>query len=151
MTSEAEWDQTEPFVFQADGRNWRAIIALVLAVCALLILFFWFQATAWIVLTLSLFTLPLIWDIATNRIAGVELTEGELRWYAGRAEAKILLVRLAHVRFDKRFDLSTRVTLVETDGTRHRLPYEALPPPETFEAAFQARGVRTERHPFSLL
>lgn len=151
MTSNAPSGSAEPFVFQAEGRNRRSIVALFLAISVLLILHFWFEAAPWIVITLSVFTLPLIWDIVTNRAAGVELTEGELRWYAGRADARILLIRLAHVRFDKRFDLTTRVTLVETDGTRHRLPYEALPPPESFEAAFQARGVPTERHPFSLL
>jgi len=55
------------------------------------------------------------------------------------------------MRFDTRLDFSVRITVVTADGTRLRLPYDALPPHKGFEAACQAHGLRTERHHFALL
>jgi len=43
------------------------------------------------------------------------------------------------------------VTVVLVDGRGMRLPPAATPPAEALEAAAQHAGIKTERHPFTLL
>ncbi|EDZ45762.1 conserved hypothetical protein [Rhodobacterales bacterium Y4I] len=42
-----------------------------------------------------------------------------------------------------------RATLILHSGKRIRLPQEATPPHAEADAAFQQRGLRTERHHFT--
>ena len=64
--------------------------------------------------------------------------------------AEVPLSEIDHIRLDTRWDFSVRATVLLTNGKRLRLPYEALPPHRSFEAALQARGIRVERHHFNV-
>lgn len=133
------------------GRNRRTVIIVILIYAALIAAILLIDAAWWLMAGLALFTLPALWDIYTNRSAGVTLTESNLHWFSGRHQAEINLSEIDHVRFDTRLDFSIRVSAVLAGKRRIRLPYEALPPHLEFEAALKNRSVRIERHHFSLL
>lgn len=110
-----------------------------------------FDAALWIVGPILLFTLPALWDIWSGASAGTELTETGLRWFSGRRRLDLDLSEVDHVRLVTRPDLSVRAAVVLTSGRKLRLPAEATPPHREFEAALQARGIRTEGHHFTFL
>ena len=142
---------SEPFEFVNRGRNRRTVFVLVLIYAALLAAVVFLQAAWWIAVLLALVTLPALWDLWSDRTAGLRLDGDGLHWYAGRRRASMALHEIDHMRFDTRLDFSVRVSAVQADRRRVRLPYEALPPHKALEAAFQGRGIRVERHHFSLL
>jgi hypothetical protein len=133
------------------GRNPRTALALagVWGVLALLVMVL--DAAVWIVAGLALFTLPALWDLVTDRAAGLRLTGDGLHWFSGRRSDTIPRARIKAVRLDRRLDLSYRVSITLHDDRRIRLPQESLPPIPVLEAALIQAGIRVERHPFSLL
>jgi hypothetical protein len=133
------------------GRNRRTLITIAAIYAALVAAIVLIDAAWWLMATLALFTLPALWDIYSNRSAGVTLTDTDLQWFSGRREADITLSEIDHMRFDTRLDFSIRVSAVLSGKQRVRLPCDALPPHLEFEAAFKARNVKTERHHFTLL
>ncbi len=96
-------------------------------------------------------SLPATWDLATGRRAGLAIEDATLRWWSGRHAGDARLSAIDHVRLERRFDLSLRARLVLPDGRRVTLPQDCLPPLETLENALATVGLRSERHPFSLL
>lgn len=139
------------FTFERSGRSLRAILILAGVYAALVCAWIFLDAAWWIVVFLALFTLPALWDVYTNRRSGLRLTDRQLEWWSGRGSAQMDLTEIDHMRFDTRLDFSVRVSAVTPDRQRIRLPYEALPPHKTLEAECQSRGMKTERHHFSLL
>ncbi|WP_050928043.1 hypothetical protein [Aestuariivita boseongensis] len=141
----------DPFQYETSGRSTRALIILACIYTVLLGAWLLLDAAWWIVVFVALFTLPALWDIYTNRRAGLRLGDDRLEWWSGRGQAHMDLAEIDHMRFDTRLDFSVRVSAVTPDKTRIRLPYDALPPHKILEAECQNRGLRTERHHFSLL
>lgn len=137
--------------FRRTGRSRRNIVVLVLVWAALLGMLVVLQAAPWIVMFLWLFTLPLAWEVWKNPESRLTLDARDLDWSGILGADRVALGQIDKVRFDRRLDMSMRVTLVLADGRKIRLPHDVLPPHERFEAALQAQGVRIERHPFSLL
>lgn len=133
------------------GRNPRTALVLAGVWAVLILLVVVLEAALWIVAGLALFTLPALWDIVTDRAAGLVLTGDSLQWFSGRQSDTIPLVRVKAVRLDRRLDLSYRSTIVLCDDRRIRFPQECLPDIPVLEAALVKAGVRVERHPFSLL
>lgn len=125
--------------------------ALVLIWAGLAALLVFLDAAPWIVASLALFTLPLAYEVWRNPQCRLTLDATALDWQGILGADRVPLVRIDKVRFDRRLDMSMRVTLVLTDGRKLRLPHDVLPPPERLETALQAYGVKTERHPFSLI
>ena len=123
------------------GISWLGIALLWLAL----------DASRAIVLLAYAATLPLLVDLLRNSKAGVSLSDTTLRWYSGRKTAEVALAQIACARLDTRLDLSVKLTLILTDGRKLRLPLEAIPPADMFEDALKARGLRVERHHFSLM
>ena len=142
---------SEPFEHHASGRSTRALVILACVYVVLLGAWAFLDAAWWIVVFLALFTLPAVWDIYTDRKSGLRLTDTRLEWWSGRGSAHMELAEIDHMRFDTRLDFSVRVSAVTPDRKRIRLPYDALPPHKEFEAACQEKGLKTERHHFSLL
>ncbi len=133
------------------GRNPRTALVL-LGIWGLLVgLVLLFDAALWIVAGFALFTLPALWDLASDRVAGLVLTGQDLHWFSGRQEDTIPHLRIKAIRLDRRLDLSYRVSVVLTDDRRIRLPQECLPQIDTLARACEEAGIRVERHPFSLL
>ncbi|MCE8008891.1 hypothetical protein [Aestuariivita sp.] len=141
----------EPFTFEARGRSRKTMIALAVVYVLLLAGFILIDAAWWIVAFLALMTLPALWDLWSDRRSGLRLTEERLEWWSGRGKGEMPVSEIDHMRFDTRLDFSVRVSAVTAHKRRIRLPYEALPPHKIFEAACQARGLKTQRHHFTLL
>lgn len=137
--------------YQYQGRNRRTALSVAAVLAGLSGLVLVFQAAWWIIAGLALFTLPAIWDLVSNRTAGLTLTETALHWHSGRRGDKIALHRIRTIRLDRRLDLTTRVSVVLQDSRRIRLPDDCLPDLDQLAAALARAAVKTERHPFSLL
>jgi hypothetical protein len=133
------------------GRTPRTALVLAGVWGVLILLVVVLEAAIWIVAGLALFTLPALWDLVTDRAAGLVLTGDSLHWFSGRRSDTIPLARVKAVRLDRRLDLSYRSTIVLSDDRRIRIPQECLPDIPVLEAALVKAGVRVERHPFSLL
>lgn len=103
-----------------------------------------------IVAIVALFTLPALWELATNPIARLSLSPQVLVWQRGKDKVTIPLNTIDHIRLDTRVDLSVRATVVLRSGQRLRVPPDAMPPHRPFEYALHAAGVPTRRHHFSL-
>jgi len=140
-----------PYAFHTTGRN-RTTLLVVLGVWAALIgAFVFLDAALWIVMLLAAFTMPAIYDLISGRAAGVTLDDSGLAWHAGRRSGDIAWPRISHLRLDTRLDLSVRASAVLVSGRKIALPLEATPPADQFEKVLSARGIKVERHHFSLL
>lgn len=119
---------------------WLALIAAYVMI----------EASPMIVAIVALFTLPALWELATNPIARLSLSPQVLVWQRGKDKVTIPLNTIDHIRLDTRVDLSVRATVVLRSGQRLRVPPDAMPPHRPFEYALHAAGVPTRRHHFSL-
>ena len=100
---------------------------------------------------LLLAALPLLYDIVTNRTAGLRLDGQTLSWHLGPTRESLPLDSIDHIRFERRFDLSMRLTVVLRSGRRLRVPAPCLAPTQSLEEAFETANLRFEHHPFTLL
>ncbi len=139
------------FSFRKVGRNRAALYTVVAIWFVLLALIILVEAAAWLMAVIGLFTLPALWELYKNPQSGLEFTPDALHWFTGRHEGSLDWAEIDRVRLDTRLDFSVRATAVLHSGKKIRLPYECTPPHQLFEAALNARGVRTERHHFSLI
>jgi len=143
-------DNAAPYDHVNYGRNRRTVVTVIGVYFALLAAIILVDAAWWLMAIVALFTLPALWDLYSNRSAGVSLNGTTLRWFSGRRSAELGFDEIEHMRFDTRLDFSVRVSAVLEGKRRVRLPYDALPPHQEFEDAFKSRGIRTERHHFTL-
>lgn len=141
---------TPPLEHAASGRSLRAFLVLMLVWMAVLTLWFALHASAWVVGAILLVSLPAVLDFVLGRQAWLRLDDTMLRWGSGRVEGEVALARIDHVRFETRLDFSVRVKLVPEGGPRITLPQDSLPPHPKLQEALEARGIRTERHHFSV-
>lgn len=139
-----------PYSFARKSRSPMLIAVLVAIYAALLTSYHIIQANIWLLMALSLPTLPAIWDLWRDTRSGLCIDENQIKWHSGGDQNDLPLDQISSVRFDTRWDLSVRVTLLHTNGTKLRLPPQVLPPHRPFEAELQARGLHTERHHFRL-
>ena len=109
-----------------------------------------FDAAWWLMALLGLCTLPALWEFWQNPGAGLTLCDRQLFWHTGRRSATLALTEIDHMRLDTRWDFSVRATAVLRNGKRVRLPCESLPPHRLLEQACAARGIRVERHHFTV-
>ncbi len=140
----------EPYVFTRRGRSWRLVILLGVIYAALIAAIVALDAAWWLVAALALTTLPALWDLYGDPVAGIRLGDSRLEWRSGRHHGALGLDEIDHVRMDTRWDFSVRVTAMLGGRQRVRLPYDALPAHRSLEAALQARGIRVERHHFTV-
>ncbi|WP_240336633.1 hypothetical protein [Tropicibacter sp. Alg240-R139] len=142
---------SETYSFERHHRQPRTVMILIAVYGGLVALIILFNAAWWIVGGLALFTLPTLWDLATNATAGLSLDGRALSWFSGRRAAEVQLDEIAYLRFDTRWDFSIRVTIYLTTDKCVRMPYDSLPPHRQFEEVAQAHGLRVERHHFTIL
>lgn len=141
----------EGLTYQAQGRQPRTAVTLGAVWVVLGLLYLQFDAAPWVIGVIIIFSLPAVWDLVANPSAGMQFDPQGVNWHAGRRDAQIPWGQIDHVRLDTRLDLSVRAAFVLVSGKRLRVPFEATPPHETLEAALTAKGIRVERHHFSLL
>ncbi|MFK7876852.1 MAG: hypothetical protein AB8B71_13900 [Paracoccaceae bacterium] len=139
------------FTFTRPARSRATLIAIALtwAVCGAGL--FWFQAAAWIIALLALFTLPALWEIWSGASAGCELDPMKLKWHSGHHTAEIALHEIDHIRMVTRLDLSIRAAIILKSGKKLRMPAEATPPAKVFEPALAAFELTVRRHHFVML
>lgn len=137
--------------FEQRGRTHRTAILLIAIYVAMALAMALLDAAWWVMAILALFTLPALLDYARDTKAGLCLGPDVIVWHTGRREGSIDLAEIDFMRFDTRLDLSVRVSAVLVSGRKIRLPYECLPPHREFEGEFAKRGIRVERHHFSIL
>ena len=140
----------EALAFTRHARTPQTVMILIAIYATLLAAIILIDAAWWLMAALALLTLPALWDLWRDSGAGLRLNDTHLDWHTGRRSGRLDLSEIDHMRFDTRWDFSVRVTAVLKDEKRVRLPYEALPPHRALEAAFVARGLRVERHHFTI-
>lgn len=142
--------QPGEFRFHNRGRSPAALVTLAAVYGILALLLALIDMAWWIAAGLALFTLPALWEAVTDPQSRLTLDDRGLRWNTRHTAADLPLARIEKARFDTRLDLSVRITFLLRDGRKLRLPHAATPPHRAFEEALKARGIRTERHHFSL-
>jgi hypothetical protein len=133
------------------GRNRRTALALGAVWTGLALMVWVIDAAGWVVAGLGLFSLPALWDLLSDRPAGLRLGADGLTWHSGAGGGTIPLSQIRAVRLDRRLDLSHRVSVVLQDQRLVRLPQDCLPPLPVLEAALRQAGLRVERHPFAVI
>ena len=140
-----------PYSFETNGRNRKTLFALIAVWALILLAIAFLDAALWLMALIAFCTAPALYDLLAGRRAGVGLSDAGLSWFAGRRTGDITWDRISHMRLDTRLDFSVRASAVLTSGRKIRLPLESTPPSEAFEQALSARGIKVERHHFSLL
>ncbi len=137
--------------FRRKGRSWSTLIALLIAWALLLIGWTVFDAAPLLIGILFVLSLPAVWDFYAARTAGADLYPDRIDWFSGTRSVSVPVAEIDHVRLVTRLDLTVRAAVVLTNGTKLRLPAEATPPSEPFEAALKEAGLRSERHHFTFI
>lgn len=138
------------FVHARRQRRWLTAAVLIAVYAALAGAVIVIDAAWWLMAALALPSLPALWELFADPAAGLRLDARALSWHSGRRRAEIALSEIDHMRFDTRWDLSVRVSAVLKTGKRLRLPHESLPPHRVLAAECAARGLRIERHHFTV-
>jgi hypothetical protein len=140
-----------PYHFETTGRNRRTLFAVLGVWIAVLLAIALVDAALWLMTLIVLCTAPALYDLMAARRSGVALDDNGLHWFAGRQTGEITWDRISHMRLDTRLDFSVRASAVLGTGRKVRLPLETTPPADTFEQELTKRGIKVERHHFSLL
>lgn len=141
----------DSFSYARPGRNRATLFAVCGVWAGLLAAIVLVDAAPWLMGVIGVFTLPALWDLYRNPESGLRFTPDTLNWFSGNRVAEVEWREIEKVRLDTRLDFSVRATIVLHSGRKIRLPYESTPPHDLLEAALNARGIRTERHHFSLI
>ncbi|OAN79400.1 hypothetical protein A8B82_08315 [Sulfitobacter sp. EhC04] len=139
------------FSYRRAGRSLRGMSTLAGVWAVLLYLLIALEAAPVVVAILAVFTLPALWDLIRNPLAGIDLSATHLRWFTGPRDALVALTEVDHIRLDTRLDFSVRASIVLPNGRKVRVPFEATPPHQAFEDALTAQGVSVKRFHFQLL
>lgn len=140
-----------PYTFETTGRNRKTLMACGLVWIALIGAAVLLEASLWLIGLIGLCTVPALNDLIVARRAGVALSADGLSWFAGQRSGDITWNKISHMRLDTRLDFSVRVSAVLTSGRKVGLPLECTPPADTFQEVLDTRGIKVERHHFSLL
>jgi len=136
---------------QSQAKSKRNISIILTIYAVLLAAIYWLDASYVIAGFVALFTLPALYEIATNRQSGLTLDAHSLCWFSGKITDSVPVLQIEKIRFDTRLDLSVRVTLYLKNGQRIRLPHACVPPRQKLQNTAEALGIATERHHFSLI
>lgn len=139
------------FEHHQSGRSVRAVTTLLSLWALLAGLIITINLSPVIAAIVALFTLPALWDIVANPQMRLRLGPSGLGWGRPGNIRTIPLDQISEVRFETRFDLSARATVIRKNGRKLRLPPPALPPRQSFEAALSELGVKTTHNPFFLI
>lgn len=140
----------EDYHFRRQGRSPALVLALAAWLAALAGLYFYAQATPWLIALLFLPVIPGLFDLVKNPGSGLDVTAEQIVWFTGGERTDLPLSRIARLRLDTRLDLSIRATLILTTGNKLRLPQPVVPPVAELTHALDQRGIAHERHHFSL-
>ena len=140
-----------PFTYEHQARSTTTALVVAGVWLAIGLAIWVLEASPMVMGIIALFTLPAIYDLISNRRSGVRISSDGLHWFSGKRTGDVTWNRLSHMRLDTRLDFSVRASAVLITGKRLRLPLESIPPADTCEAALTERGIKVERHHFSLV
>ena len=140
-----------PYRYETTGRNRKTLVALVAVWVALIAALVFLDASIWLMGLIGLCTAPALYDLIAGRRSGVALNAEGLTWFAGGRTGEIAWDKISHMRLDTRLDFSVRASAVVPSGRKIRLPLESTPNADTFEKVLSERGIKVQRHHFSLV
>lgn len=140
-----------PYSYISQGRRPATALIVVIVWGLVAAAYLLLDAAPVVLALIGAFTLPALYDLATNPRSTFTLDTTHLRWTSGRQKADIALSEIDHLRFDTRLDLSVRLSVVRPSGVKIRVPYPATPPHQQLEDLAQQAGLKTRRHHFSLI
>lgn len=139
------------FEFNRTSRTPQLLITIIALYAVLAALYLFVDAAGWLMLALTLPTLPALWDLWRDTGSGLSITQGHIAWYSGAQHDSLELDQIDYIRFDTRWDFSVRVTFFLKDGAKRRLPPQVLPPHQKLETVLQNCGLPPQRHHFRVL
>lgn len=154
MTTPAAHPDAPPqgaYAYEHSGRNPRTLATVGCIWVLIGAAWAWLDAAVLVVGLVAFATVPAVYDYASGRRSGVRIAPDTLSWYSGRRTGEAVLEAIDHIRLDTRLDFSVRASAVLSTGRKIRLPLEAIPPADIFQEALSARGIKVQRHHFSLL
>jgi hypothetical protein len=140
-----------PYSYETTGRNRKTLIALVMVWAALIAALLLLDASVWLMGLIGLCTAPALYDLIAGRRSGVALDAERITWFAGGRTGEVAWDKISHMRLDTRLDFSVRASAVLPSGRKIRLPLESTPDADTFEKVLSDRGIKVQRHHFSLV
>jgi hypothetical protein len=144
-------DASSPYSFSRRARTPQTAVVVCVVWAALFFIWTSWEAATWIVLILVTFTLPALSDLIRNPESGLHLNDETLSWYSGRAEGTLERSEIDHITLNTRLDFSVSVAVVLRTGRKIKLPFEATPPHQEFEAVLNSNGIPTKRFHFQLM
>jgi hypothetical protein len=135
--------------FERRGRRPATALCVVAIWAGLFAIWVGLDVTIWIIAAVTLFTLPAVWDLIADPRGTIEIWQNRIVWSSTLGQGDRSDVD--HVRLNRRFDGTFRVTLVHIGGATTRLPSDIAPPVTDLEVALKDAGIATQRHPFSII
>jgi len=138
-------------IYSWSRRGRRPVVLWGLATLWGLALCFWlvFDAAWFVSALIAASTLPALYDYWRNQTALVEIHPGRVSWCSSLVDGD--RTDIDHVRLNRQFNGSMKITLIHPDGTHTRLPPDITPPITEFETALSSAGISAQRHPFTAL
>jgi hypothetical protein len=96
-------------------------------------------------------TLPLVWDVITNRIGTFTLTENAMTWSFANKVTSHPRQDIDHVVFNTRLDGSRKMTVILTTGHKAIVPPLGTPPFHALSKALDDHRIKYVTRHFSLL
>ena len=136
-------------IYAWEGRGRRPAVFIAIAGLWALVALLWvlFDAAWFILLLFIAASLPLLRDALRDTTARIEVWPNRIVWASALLDGE--RGDIDHVRLDRRFDGSLKITLVHPDDSHTRLPPDVTPPADALEAALIEAGISAERHPFA--
>lgn len=133
--------------FERRGRRPALMVMLIAVWTVILAVWVVLDLATLAALVLVAFTLPALWDIVRDSRGVVEVWAKRIVWSStlGKGERS----DIDHVRLNRRFDGTMKITLVHIGGATTRLPPDINPPTDAFQTALKDAGIVAQRHPFS--
>lgn len=103
-----------------------------------------FLLTAHFLITIVLIisTLPLAFEIGTNKKSGIEITNENIKWFSGNLKGQIDITDISSIEFKKKLDFSNRVRIIDKNNKKVTLPSEALPKVRLLKKTLEFYGVK---------
>ena len=133
--------------FERRGRRPATVLIVAGLWAGLLVLWIGLDMALWITLFLAAFTLPALWDIIRDPRAVLEIWDDRIVWSSPLGSGDRSDVD--HVRLNRRFDGTFKVTLVHLGGAASRLPPDISAPATALENALREANIPSQRHPFA--
>ena len=109
------------------ARSFKSFILLICYDGLILTLKYLIAAHNFVIISLVLIVLPLVFGIGSNKKSGIKISNKKIAWFSGKFKGQLYLSYISSIEFKKGLDLSHRTRLVDQNNNKIVLPAEALP------------------------